>query len=417
VGTSLFPPVDISIKLALSTGIGMLIGLEREWSQKDLGTRTFAITAIAGTLSSLAEPGSSYIAFAGILLILLLTGLRNIREGRPVETTTAAALIVTFILGVLVGEGHHYTPIAAAIVITMLLSFKPALTHFAGGLQVTEIRSAVLLGLLAFVIYPILPNRYVDPWGLVNPREAWLTVVVIAVLGFGNYVLLKLYSSRGLYYSAVLGGMVNSSATIVELSGLISKLKENLVPVMIIVDLLTMLAMFVRNLLILAIFARAAVPVAALSITVMAIVALAFLFGQRKHAAGKVGELKLSSPFSLAKVLQFGAIFLIIQIVGSLGQRSLGHLGFLLVSVFGGFVSSASTVGAAATLAIHGDITPQTAGLATALTSMTSALSNLPLLHQQIRNWVVTRRLTLLSAIVVVAGIVAMLVSMVFLAG
>ena len=74
-------------------------------------------------------------------------------------------------------------------------------------------------------------------------------------------------------------------------------------------------------------------------------------------------------------------------------------------------------MGAAATLAIHGDITPQTAGLATALTSMTSALSNLPLLHQQIRNWAVTRQLTLLSAIVVIAGIVAMLVSMAFLAG
>jgi uncharacterized membrane protein (DUF4010 family) len=148
----------------------------------------------------------------------------------------------------------------------------------------------------------------------------------------------------------------------------------------------------------------------------MAVVALAFLFRQRKHAAGNIGELKLSSPFSLAKVLQFGAIFLIIQIVGSLGQRNLGHLGFLLVSVFGGFVSSASTVGAAATLAIHGDITPQTAGLATALTSMTSALSNLPLLHQQIRNWLVTRRLTFLSAVVVAAGTVAMLVGMIFLA-
>ena len=46
---------------------------------------------------------------------------------------------------------------------------------------------------------------------------------------------------------------MNSSATIVELSGLIARFKESLMPVMIIVDLLTMLAMFVRNLLILAI--------------------------------------------------------------------------------------------------------------------------------------------------------------------
>lgn len=128
---------------------------------------------------------------------------------------------------------------------------------------------------------------------------------MIAVRGFGNYVLLKLYISRGLYYSAVLGGMVNSSATIVELLGLIVRLKDNLMSVMIIVDLLTMLAMFARNLLILAIFARAAVPLAALSISVMAIVALAFLFGQRKHAGSKIGQLMLSSPFSLAKVLSW----------------------------------------------------------------------------------------------------------------
>jgi uncharacterized membrane protein (DUF4010 family) len=144
---------------------------------------------------------------------VLLTGLRTIKEAKPVEATTSVAVILTFILGALVGQGHHYTPIVAAVVMTMLLSLKPALTHFAGGLQVNEVRSAVLLGLLAFVIYPVLPDRPLDPWQLVKPREAWLTVLLIAALGFVNYVLLKLYHARGLYYMAVLGGMVNSTAT------------------------------------------------------------------------------------------------------------------------------------------------------------------------------------------------------------
>jgi uncharacterized membrane protein (DUF4010 family) len=142
---------------------------------------------------------------------------------------------------------------------TALLSLKPALTHFDGELQVAEVRSAVLLGLLAFVIYPILPDHPIDPWHLINPREAWLTVVVIAVLGFTNYVLLKLYSSRGLYYSAVLGGMVNSTATIAELSGLLAGRAENesVMALAITIDFLTIVAMFIRNLLILGIFARA----------------------------------------------------------------------------------------------------------------------------------------------------------------
>jgi uncharacterized membrane protein (DUF4010 family) len=33
--------------------------------------------------------------------------------------------------------------------------------------------------------------------GLVEPRAAWLTVILIAAIGFVNYILLKLYSARG----------------------------------------------------------------------------------------------------------------------------------------------------------------------------------------------------------------------------
>ncbi len=106
-----FPPVEISIKLAISVGIGLLVGLEREWSQKDLGIRTFTIAAMLGTLSVLSAPGFAYVSFGGILLIVLLSGWRSIHEAKAVETTTFAAVMLTFVLGVLVGQGHHYTPV------------------------------------------------------------------------------------------------------------------------------------------------------------------------------------------------------------------------------------------------------------------------------------------------------------------
>jgi hypothetical protein len=70
--TPVFTPVNVSLKLAIAIGIGMLVGLEREWSQKELGTRTFAITAMTGTLSALAGATFAYVGFAGILLIVLL---------------------------------------------------------------------------------------------------------------------------------------------------------------------------------------------------------------------------------------------------------------------------------------------------------------------------------------------------------
>jgi uncharacterized membrane protein (DUF4010 family) len=202
--------------------------------------------------------------------------------------------------------------------------------------------------------------------------------------------------------------MVNSTATIAELAGFLAKPSENAVSIAIIIDLLTVLAMFLRNLLILAIFAPEAVPTAAAPLAVMVVAGIACLLQQRKHGHIQVSDLQLGSPLSLSKVLKFGVIFLIIEIIGVVGQRYFGHFGFLFVSAAGGLVSSASTAGAAATLALHGKITPETAGIATVLTSMTSALSNLPLLHQQIRQWRITRPVVLLSFAIVAAGLVTL---------
>jgi hypothetical protein len=131
---------------------------------------------------------------------------------------SSAALLAIFVLGALVGQGHLFAPVAAAIRMTILLAWKVELHRFAGGLQPAEIRNGVLLGLFGLVVYPILPDHFVDGWELINPRQAWITVVVIASIGFVNYVLLKVYAAKGLYLSGFLGGFVNSSATAVELA-------------------------------------------------------------------------------------------------------------------------------------------------------------------------------------------------------
>ncbi len=41
-----FPIREIAFKVGLSAGIGLLVGLEREWSQKEIGVRTFAISGL-----------------------------------------------------------------------------------------------------------------------------------------------------------------------------------------------------------------------------------------------------------------------------------------------------------------------------------------------------------------------------------
>ena len=210
-------------------------------------------------------------SLVGVFLLVASMNARSILTDRSVEITTSAALILNYLLGVLVGLGHIFTPVAGAIVMTMLLAWKTELSRFAGGLLPSEIRSAVLLGLIGFVIYPVLPNRYIDPWQLFNPKDAWISVIAIAGIGFVNYVLLRVYSTRGLYLGALFGGLVNSSATVAELAaraqatGMVARTTA--------LCLLTTIAMFARNLIIATLFSPGSLTATLVPLLAMTLVA------------------------------------------------------------------------------------------------------------------------------------------------
>jgi uncharacterized membrane protein (DUF4010 family) len=404
-----FPHIDVASKIALALAVGLFVGLEREWAQKEVGVRTFSIVALFGTLVVLGDPHLVSAALVGVFLLILLMNLQSLLRDRSLEMTTSASLLVTMMLGVLIGEGHYFTVVTSAILMTMLLAWKVGLTRFAGGLQPGEIRSAVLLGLLSLVIYPLLPDRFVDPWDLLNPRQAWVIVVVIASLGFANYVMLRLYGMRGTYYSAFLGGLVNSTAAATELSTLFRGSRDA-GSVAIAVIMVTSVAMFVRNLVILAIFAPSSVGTALLPLASMTLAALVTVRRYRDRGAAPTGQLKLESPVSLPHVLEFAAIFVALSASGTLAQRYFGGLGFLALSVIGGLVSSASTTATAAALVGGGKITPQSAGMAVVLTSMASVFVDMPIVTRQIREKSVSRRLVIASSLVIALGLVIMVV-------
>ena len=410
-----YPAAPITLKIAVSVGIGMLVGLEREWSNKDMGVRTFAIISLFGMLASLESQTFVIAGLVGVLLLVTAANVRSILTDRSLEMTTSAALMVIYLLGTLVGLGHIFTPVAGAIIVTMLLAWKTELNRFAGGLNPSEIRSAILLGLIGFVIFPILPDRYIDPWNLFNPSDAWLSIIAIAGIGFVNYVLLRIYSARGLYLGAIFGGLVNSSAAVAEVS---QRLKDApLASRVTILCLLATIAMCVRNLVLATLFSPASITATLLPLLAMAIVTGLWIWLDLRLQGPlpeEPGSLSLASPISLGKVLRFGVLFIVIQVSGILLNKAFGGNGLLATSVFGGLISSASTTAAAATMARHGSISPSLAGSATVLTSLTSALVNLPIVWRIIKDKRIVRRLTLQVATIVAAGVTAVVIDRVF---
>lgn len=379
------PHAVAAVQIALALAIGLLIGFEREWSNKDAGIRTCALTALAGALAARAGAGITVVAFIGIVVLVTFINLRALRGSQALEITTSAALLLVYVLGTLVGHGDYFAPVAAAIVATLLLAWKVELHRFAGELQPVEIRGAIWLGLIAFVVYPLLPNRTVDPWGLVNPHGIWVAVIVVAAVGFGNYVLMRKFSARGLYYSAVLGGLVSSTATILELGTTLRAWGEEVLPVSLIVTLLATLAMFGRNLLLLALFAPQGVATAAAPMVAMTALAAILVWTRRNGGAQGVNNLKLDSPISLRRLFEFGIIFLVIAAATTLAQRHWGHSGAFVVAALGGIFNSAGATAAVGELAAHGTLSPAIAGIATVIASMTSALANAPLMNRVLR--------------------------------
>jgi uncharacterized membrane protein (DUF4010 family) len=396
---------EVAAKIALALLIGLLVGLEREWAQKEVGLRTFASISLLGALASMLGTAIVAVMLLGVYLSVVLLNIHSLLKDRSLELTTSTAMVVVAMLGALAGQGHFFTAATTAIVLTILLASKVELSHFADALNLAEIRGAVLFGLLTFVILPLLPDRFVDPYGLINLHDAWITVIAIAGIGFANYILLRFYSTRGMYYAALLGGLVNSTATVSELSSLLrAQAGTNSTGAAALLQL-TNVAMFARNLALLAIFAPSALRTASAPLVSMAAVA-SLLTWYAPRMQGLEGKgLHLSSPMSLLRVLRFGGLFVVLAVVGTLTQRHFGELGFLAVSAIGGVISSASTTATAASLAALGRISPETAGLATLATGAASAVVNIPLVYQQTRSVALMQKLTLTTTAILGTGL------------
>lgn len=399
-----FPTYEVAARIGASLGVGLLVGLEREWAHKEIGVRTFSIVALLGALTSLLGGPLVVTGLIGAFLLVTFLNVQSLLRDRSLELTTSAALIVTLVLGALIGRGHFFTAVGSAIAMTMLLAWKVELARFAGGLAPDEIRSAVLLGLLSFVIHPLLPDRFVDPWQLVNPRAAWVVVLVIAGLGFGNYWLLRLYGARGAYYAAFLGGLVNSTATAAELTSQLGRSPANATLATGLL-LLTNVAMFARNLVIVGIFAPPVVREAAAPLALMTFAVLPWVWPRSARAKLPSPQIRIASPLSLRHVLAFGSLFVGLAAAGALVQRHLGGAGFLVLSLLGGLVSSASATASAASLAASGAIDARTAGMAVVLTSMASALASLPVVYYQTRGARMFRSLATSTGVVVALGL------------
>jgi uncharacterized membrane protein (DUF4010 family) len=287
-----------------------------------------------------------------------------------------------------------------------LLAWKRPIIGFVRGITEKEVRAAILLAILTVIVLPVLPNHPVDPWGLVDPRSNWVSVVIIAALGFVNYILMRLLGPRGMEITAFFGGLVNSRKVVVELITRLRESGEVLIPVAYRGMMLATAAMALRNVLVVLMLA----PQAALRCLVpLGLMLLASACFFRLHPAAASSDappsLDLESPFRLSAALEFGAVFLGLNVLGALAHRYFGSASFYFVSAIGGLLSSGSSIASAATLIAHHEVSIVTGVNGIVISSVTSILVNIPLVGKMAADAGFKRRLTLALVLIAAAAL------------
>ncbi len=371
-----WPTIESISRLIHALGVGLFVGLEREWRGKEAGLRTFGFAALLGGLGGMTGDSFALVSVAMLGVLIVFLNVQALQANKGVELTTSAALLVVGLTGVLCGKGHSTIPTAIAVISAGMLAWKERMAVFSQKLTAEELRSAILLAILTFAIYPVLPTTAIDPWLLIVPKSAWMTVMLIAGISFVNYTLWKVFGTDGLEVTGFFGGLVNSTITVTELSVRAREAQGRLDEIVYRGVLLASAAMASRNALILAFLAFGAfkasvIPLLLILVPCGILVTISKYMSIHNH--DEKFSLQLTSPFSLPSTLKFAAIFLIIQVIGGVAQDSFGKYGLYVISIIGGFVSSASAVASAGSLAIHGKVSYSVAGVASVLASLSSS--------------------------------------------
>src|SRR5262245_11175267 len=108
------------------------MGLEREWAQREEesrfgGVRTFALISLSAAASyagnALALPALPLTAFAAIAALVAVSYFVTSGRGELGMTTEVSALL-SFVLGMLCGQGEVSVAAAIGVVAVMLLALK-----------------------------------------------------------------------------------------------------------------------------------------------------------------------------------------------------------------------------------------------------------------------------------------------------
>jgi uncharacterized membrane protein (DUF4010 family) len=383
-------PRSVVLSFALALAIGALIGVERERKKRAgepsfAGLRTFVLIAEVGALSAwLARELDAALVFVGagaLVTAVLLVGHWNEVRARPeaLGLTTEVAGLVTFLLGGLVVLGHAELAVALAIATAAVLAFKEPLHGLVERIGRADLEAVLKLLIATFIVLPVLPDRPVDPWQVLNPYAMWWLVILISSLSLAGYAATRLFGQgHGLVLTGLAGGLVSSTAVTLAFARQSRERVHGPVDAMASGLFLAWSVMFARIGVAVALVHRPLLAPLLAPLGVMGVAALgAALFRYRRAAragaGGRAPDVPLRNPFRLTASIRFALYFALTLLGVELVRRTLPPGGLYLAAALAGLTDVDAITLSLAELAHGGGPSALAAGAIT-LAALTNTL-------------------------------------------
>lgn len=364
--------------------IGLLIGLERQHSQKPdeplfAGFRTFPVIALTGFLSALiARAGFPWILPAAMLGVIALTAAAYYvtAQGAHKGATTEFVAILTFIFGALAALGMLVPAAAFAVASTVLLSMKAPLHELAAKIKEGELYAILKFGIVTVIVLPLLPDRTFGPFEVVNPRLVWWMVVLISAVSMLGYVLMRFLGARhGIAVTGFLGGLASSTAVTAGLSQKARDAEAALARYFALGIIIASTIMYFRVLFLAAVVAPGLVHQLALPLVVPGLIGaiISFVLWQRKAGEGEA-RLEVKNPMDLAPAIKFALLFAAVLFAARAAHFYFGSAGAYVASGLAGLADVDAITVSMARLARDTVMAPSTAGASILLACASNTL-------------------------------------------
>jgi len=353
-------PGQSLLALGYAGAIGLLIGLERGWTERGAddghrvaGIRTFGLLGLVGGAAALiaGSIGVAIVVLSGIVLIVGYWRQTVASDGQSATGAVAGFLVLG--LSALAASGQPETALAGAAIVIFLLSSRQRLHKLVSDLTAREMRAAAEFAIVALVLFPLAPDRGVGPFAAINPHHLLLVVVLVSGISFAAYLAGHHISrGKGPMLTAAVGALVSSTAVTAALArrmrsnlGETGPLKVSLLIASIVGGL--------RVLVLIAVLAPAAFANSAYAILPgLAVLAAAAVWAGRGGVPAGDESPPVGNPLELGAAVTFAAIAAVATLGARLASSAFGSSGPLIVYTATGMVDVDAAVLAFSSLTV-----------------------------------------------------------------